>query len=207
MPAPDFHFERAWLAQNTGAIAGVDEAGRGPLAGPVAAAAVMLNPDDIPAGLNDSKKLSAKTREWLFDEIMAKAACVGIALLPAAVVDTLNIRAASLLAMRRAIEALAIRPAFALIDGRDQPLGLPCPCRALIGGDGLSLSIAAASIIAKVTRDRLMQHLDRHAPAYGFARHMGYGTLLHRTAITRHGPSQWHRTSFAPMREKPVSAS
>ena len=201
MPAADFSHEALWLRQHRGPAAGVDEAGRGPLAGPVAAAAVILDPEDIPDGLDDSKKLSARQRERLYEAIMAKAACVSLAIVPAMVIDAINIRQATLLAMRRAVAGLSLRPGLVLVDGRDHPPGLPCPCRALVGGDGLSVSISAASIIAKVARDRLMGNLDLAAPAYGFAAHSGYGTARHRAAIAEHGVSPWHRRSFAPMRE------
>ena len=201
---PDFSHELAWLAQNAGRVAGVDEAGRGPLAGPVAAAAVILNPDDIPDGLDDSKKLSARARDGLYDMIMARALCVSVSLMPPSVIDNINIRAASLQAMRQAVAALWLKPGFVLIDGRDLPPGLRYPSRTIIGGDGLSLSIAAASIIAKVTRDRLMQRLDRNAPEYGFSAHAGYCTARHRAAIAAHGCTPWHRMSFAPMHGKPL---
>lgn len=196
MPHPDFSHEYLLLDQNLGPVAGVDEAGRGPLAGPVAAAAVILNPVDIPHGLNDSKKLSATARAALHDEILDRALCVSIALSPAAMIDAINIRAASLDAMRRAAAGLIVRPGFALIDGRDVPDGLCCQARALIGGDAICASIAAASIIAKVTRDRLMQRLHAHAPDYGFASHKGYGTRQHLAVLGAHGSSRWHRASF-----------
>ena len=197
MPRPDFYHEsRLGLP----AVAGIDEAGRGPLAGPVVAAAVILDPADLPEGLDDSKKLSAAQREAAYAAIMRQARAVAVALAPHDLIDRLNIRAATLHAMRQACAALAIAPSHALIDGRDVPAGLCCPATALIGGDGLSLSIAAASIVAKVTRDRLMARLDAECPHWGFARHMGYPTKAHREAIERHGASPFHRLSFGQLR-------
>ena len=181
-------------------LAGVDEAGCAPLAGPVVAAAVILDPADLPEGLDDSKKLSAAQREAAYAAIMRQARAVAVALAPHDLIDRLNIRAATLHAMRQACAALAIAPSHALIDGRDVPAGLCCPATALIGGDGLSLSIAAASIVAKVTRDRLMVRLDAECPHWGFARHMGYPTKAHREAIERHGASPFHRLSFGQLR-------
>ncbi len=201
MPKPDFSHEASYQVQGLWPVCGIDEAGRGPLAGPVAVAAVILDPDNIPAGLDDSKKLAASAREKLFDEILAKALSVSIALVPHSLIDTLNIRAATLLGMSRAAAGLVLRPGFALVDGRDVPPGLICPAQALVGGDGRSVSIAAASILAKVTRDRLMRRLDKHAPHYGFAAHMGYGTRSHCAAIAGLGATAWHRRSFAPLRE------
>ena len=160
-------------------IAGVDEVGRGALAGPVAAAAVILDPDDLPDGIDDSKALSARRRGEVFAAIMAKARAVALATASAGEIDALNIRGATLLAMRRAVGALAIPASFVLIDGRDIPAGLGCPAEALVKGDALSLSIAAASIVAKVTRDAMMARLDAHYPDYGFAWHVGYGTAQH----------------------------
>jgi ribonuclease HII len=197
---PDYRIERSFHAKGLAPVAGVDEAGRGPLAGPVACAAVILDPQRIPPGLDDSKKLSEARRGALFDLIMAQAQAVSVTLAPAAEIDRLNIRAATLAAMARALRGLALAPAFALIDGRDIPAGLPCPAEAVIGGDAKCFSIAAASIIAKVTRDRLMRRLDAHAPGYGFARHAGYGVERHRLAIESLGASPWHRMSFRPLR-------
>jgi len=180
-------------------IAGVDEAGRGPLAGPVSAAAVILDPARPIAGLDDSKALKPAQREALFPLILARAT-VAFAFLTARDIDAGDIRKASLEAMRRAVAALAVAPDFVLIDGRDVPPGLCCPARAVIGGDGISASIAAASIVAKVMRDRLMTRADAAFPGYDFARHAGYGTVLHRRAIAVLGPSPLHRLSFAPFR-------
>jgi ribonuclease HII len=189
--------------------AGVDEAGRGPLAGPVAAAAVILDPARIPAGVGDSKAMTAETRERLFDLILKDAIAVSFCLLPPAEIDRLNIRAASLEAMRRAVAGLAITPRLALIDGRDVPTGLICPARAVIGGDGLEPAIGAASIVAKVMRDRLMARLGAELPAYGFEVHKGYGTVKHRSAIAAAGGTAHHRRSFAPFKNgtDPASAA
>ena len=177
-------------------VAGIDEAGRGPLAGPVSAAAVILDPAAVPPGIDDSKALTAEKRDALFDAILGTALAVGIGLAPAGEIDAVNIRQATFAAMRRAVRALGIAPDHLLVDGRDLPPGLPCPARALVRGDALSLSIAAASIVAKVTRDRLMTRLDSAYPAYGFRSHKGYPTAAHREAILRHGPTPYHRLSF-----------
>lgn len=195
----DLAFEQAAWAAGHRHVAGVDEVGRGPLAGPVTAAAVILDPGQPIHGLNDSKALSGTMRETLFPQILAKA-CVSVVFLPAAVVDRLNIRAASLEAMRQAVAALSVKPAFALIDGKDIPPGLPCPAEAIIGGDGRSASIAAASIVAKVLRDRMMVRAAKAFPGYGFERHAGYGTAPHRAAIAELGASPLHRLSFAPFK-------
>ncbi len=185
-------------------MAGVDEAGRGPLAGPVSAAAVLLDPAAVPPGIDDSKALTAEKRDALFDAILGSALAVGIGLAPAAEIDAVNIRQATFAAMRRAVRALGIAPDHLLVDGRDLPPGLPCPARALVRGDALSLSIAAASIVAKVTRDRLMARLDLDHPAYGFRAHKGYPTAAHRDAILRYGPTPYHRLSFGSVaRAKP----
>jgi ribonuclease HII len=180
--------------------AGVDEAGRGPLAGPVAAAAVILDPFRLPSGIADSKTLAEAERERLFEAILKDALAVSFALMPPAEIDRLNIRAASLEAMRRAVAGLAIPPHLALIDGRDVPPGLVCPARAIVGGDGIEPAIGAASIVAKVMRDRLMTRLGAELPAYGFEVHKGYGTVRHRGAIARAGGTRHHRQSFAPFK-------
>lgn len=198
---PDFRFERDLLAQDCWPVAGIDEVGRGPLAGPVTAAAVILDPDDVPEGLNDSKLLSAEERLGFYEEIMARAIAVAIACASASEIDRINIRQATLLAQRRALAALAVAPRFALIDGNDPPDRLRCPARAIVKGDTLSASIAAASIVAKVTRDRLMARLCPLYPAYGFSRHAGYATREHLDAIALHGPSPYHRLSFSPFRQ------
>jgi ribonuclease HII len=180
-------------------VAGTDEAGRGPLAGPVVAAAVILDPADIPDGLNDSKKLSPATRETLYEAIL-DAGEVAVAVAGPDRVDRMNILAASLWAMERAVAGLASRPDAALIDGRDVPVRLAAIGQAVIGGDRRSVSIAAASIVAKVVRDRMMRSLGSRYPVYGFERHMGYGTRDHLTALAAHGPCPHHRRSFAPVR-------
>lgn len=196
---PNFDIERQ-LASTSPAmlVAGVDEAGRGPWAGPVVAAAVILNPEDLPEGLNDSKKLSEARREVLFDVIMEKALATGVAFGSVEEIEANNILAASLEAMRQAVEALAPQPTFALIDGNKAPW-LPMPHETLVKGDGRSLSIAAASILAKVTRDRLMKRLDAEFPEYGWASNKGYGTRAHQEALARHGITQHHRRTFAPI--------
>ena len=180
------------------AIAGVDEAGCAPLAGPVVAAAVVLDPRRIPKGINDSKKLTPEARDVLFAAITSKAHwAVGIA--DVARIDADNILNARLWAMARAVEALDLQPDLVLVDGNRAP-GLLARVRTVIGGDAISLSVAAASIVAKVTRDRLMCELDAECPGYGFARHKGYGTQDHCSALARLGPSPHHRRSFAPVR-------
>jgi ribonuclease HII len=197
-PKPHFRREKSLAAKGLWPIAGIDEAGRGPLAGPVAAAAVVLDPRDLPKGLNDSKVLAPEVREALFDEIMRRAVAVAVAFSSAAEIDRINIRQATLCAMRRALAALSVSPCYVLVDGNDLPLNLVCDGETIIGGDGLSLSIAAASIIAKVTRDRTMRRLCQHHPQYGFSQHFGYATKAHRDAIAIHGPSPFHRMTFSP---------
>jgi ribonuclease HII len=181
-----------------GLICGVDEAGRGPLAGPVVAAAVILDPANPVAGLNDSKKLSAKRREALAIEIHAKALAWAVAEASVEEIDRINILQASLLAMQRAVEKLVIQPSKALIDGNHCPK-LPCPAEAIIGGDGKVAAIAAASILAKTVRDAGMMELHAVYPMYGFDRHMGYPTSLHLKALQEHGVSPVHRRSYAPV--------
>lgn len=197
---PDFSLETEAGAHRL-PVAGADEAGRGPLAGPVVAAAVILDPDAIPPGLDDSKKLSAAKREALF-ELILQGAEVAVATSGPPHIDGSNILRASLDALSRALHALPRRPQFALIDGRDVPPALPCPGRAIIKGDGRSLSIAAASIVAKVTRDRMMRRAADRFAAYGFERHAGYATADHRRAIADNGPCPLHRMSFSPMRPR-----
>ena len=195
---PHFRFERRLVAENVWPVAGVDEVGRGPLAGPVTAAAVILDPQRLPRGLDDSKALSADEREKLFERIMERALAVGVACASATEIDRLNIRRATHRAMRRALAALSLRPAHALVDGNDAPPQICCPAQTIVKGDATSLSIAAASIVAKVTRDRLMQRVARHHPHWGFERHVGYGTPAHLAAIRLHGASPLHRLSFSP---------
>lgn len=179
----------------------MDEAGRGPLAGPVSAAAVILDPSNVPEGLDDSKALSVAQREALYELIMAKALAIGIGLASVAEIDRINIRQATFAAMRRAVGALAHRPSYLLVDGNDPPPSMCCPADALVKGDASSISIAAASILAKVTRDRLMVRLHDQHPGYGFALHKGYATSVHREAIRRLGPSTSHRRTFCTCRE------
>jgi len=195
---PDYSHEARVLARVKGLVAGVDEAGRGPLAGPVVAAAVIFERKRIPKGLDDSKKLSAARREKLYGAILEKAVAWGIGEASVDEIDLVNIRQATHLAMARAVRALSPAPVFALVDGNDAP-PLPCPCQTIVGGDGLSLSIAAASILAKVTRDRLMLELHALHPEYGWDRNKGYGTAAHLSALARHGASPHHRRSFAPI--------
>jgi len=192
---PHFAFERERHALGERFVAGVDEVGRGPLAGPVGVAAVILS-QEAPPGIADSKTLDAARREALFPLILESALSVSIAFASAEEIDRYNIRGATLRAMARAVAGLAIRPDFALIDGRDLPEALGCPGRAIIDGDALCLSIAAASIVAKVARDRLMARLDPHFPGYGFSRHAGYATAAHRAALERLGLTPIHRRSF-----------
>lgn len=180
-------------------VAGVDEAGRGPLAGPVAVAAVLLDPANVPNGLDDSKKLSPARREALFEVIVQQASAVSIVFASVTEIEETDIRRATLNAMRRAVEGLAHRPMAIVVDGRDVPPGMPCPCRAIIGGDAAHAAIAAASILAKVARDRAMIALAREYPGYGFERHMGYGTAEHIAALARLGPTPHHRMTFAPL--------
>ncbi len=196
--SPDFSIEDQAMARGHTHVCGCDEAGRGPLAGPVVAAAVILDPNNIPDGLHDSKKLTAATRQRLFGEIMTSAE-VAFASVSAATIDLVNIRAASLMAMAQASRLLAVKPDFALIDGNALPTQMPCDARAIVKGDSRSLSIAAASIIAKVMRDRMMVKLDATYPQYGFAGHKGYPTKSHMEVVARHGPCPAHRMTFAPV--------
>jgi len=194
MPMPDLSLESAF----TGLIAGVDEVGRGPWAGPVVAAAVILDVKRLPTGINDSKKLSAAKREALYDVILASTRS-GIGMATVEEIDELNILQASLLAMRRAVELLGVMPDIALVDGNHAPK-LACKVKTVIGGDALSLSIAAASIIAKVTRDRLMCELAAECPGYGWETNAGYGTKTHQDGLSKLGVTKHHRRSFAPIK-------
>lgn len=180
-------------------IAGVDEAGRGPLAGPVVAGAVILKTSRFKAYINDSKKLSAKKREKAFREIMKKA-FVGVGIVDEKTIDEINIYRATLRAMELAVSNLEIPPEYLLVDG-NMKISSRCPVKCIVSGDSKSLSIAAASIIAKVTRDNLMVKYDEIYPQYGFARHKGYATKFHRAALKDHGPSRIHRYSFRPVRD------
>lgn len=208
---PDFAIEWAVRARHpAGPVAGIDEAGRGPWAGPVVAAAVILDPDRLPgpllARIDDSKKLNRETREAVFAPLM-KHAAVGIGVAEVGEIDTVNILQATMQAMCRALDALGQPVAVALVDG-NRPPALPCPVRTVVGGDGLSLSIAAASILAKVTRDRMMAALARAHPGYGWERNAGYGTPEHAAAMERLGITVQHRRSFAPVAKycRPVGA-
>lgn len=181
-----------------GLMAGVDEAGRGPLAGPVVAAAVILDDLQPIAGLNDSKKLTAKRRERLFDEIRARALCFSIAEATVDEIDELNILQATLLAMKRAVEGLRLKPVKVLVDGNRLPV-LDVRAEAIVQGDALVPAISAASILAKVHRDRLCQDMHQLYPVYGFDQHKGYGTAQHLQALQSHGPAACHRMSFSPV--------
>ena len=181
-----------------GLTAGVDEAGRGPLAGPVVAAAVILDELNPIHGLNDSKKLSAKRREALFDEIRARALCFAIAEASVQEIDEINILQATLLAMKRAVEALRLPPMLVLVDGNRLPI-LSIRSEAIVQGDALVPAISAASILAKVHRDRLCEAMHQRYPVYGFDQHKGYGTAQHMAALQAHGPADCHRMTFAPV--------
>lgn len=201
-------FERQAWDQGVSRLAGVDEAGRGPLAGPVVAAAIMIERAYLESeqyralqGVNDSKSLTESRRDEYFNLLTGGCPCVyGVGVASVEEIDSLNILRATHLAMNRALLALPSLPDLALVDGLPVP-GLPCPSNPIVHGDGLSLSIAAASIIAKVTRDRMMCELDRQYPGYGFARHKGYGTQVHMAALLELGPAPAHRRSFRPVQE------
>jgi ribonuclease HII len=185
--------------EHGGRVAGVDEAGRGPLAGPVVAAAVVLPERGLPRGIHDSKILTAKKREALFEALMARAE-VGVGVANVEDIDRLNILGATKLAMLRAVEALPSLPDVALVDGNQPPL-LPCKTVCVVGGDAISLSIAAASIVAKVTRDRIMAQLAEAFPFYGWERNAGYGTRAHYAGMEQHGVTEHHRRSYRPVQE------
>jgi ribonuclease HII len=197
---PSFRRERRWLAKGLWPVAGCDEAGRGPLAGPVVAAAVILDPERIPRGLNDSKKLDAGEREKLYDKICATAQ-VAVVFGSIARIDRDNILRASLWALARAVKALPVKPRLVYVDGNIK-IDCGCDCEAVVSGDALVSSIAAASIVAKVTRDRMMMRLGVAFPGYGFERHMGYSVPEHFDALARLGPTIHHRKSFAPVAAK-----
>lgn len=188
-------FENKVIASGYSAVCGVDEAGRGPLAGPVCAAAVILPQNTVIGGVNDSKKLSEKKREQLFDVITEKALAYCVSWASVEEIEEINILNAAMLAMKRAVEGLSIKADFALIDGNKTP-DLDIPAYPIVKGDARSMSIAAASILAKVSRDRLMYEYDTKYPQYNFAKHKGYGTTLHREMILKYGPCEIHRTSF-----------
>ena len=195
MTTPDYSFEEAC---SKSPVCGIDEAGRGPWAGPVVASAVILNAADIPEGLNDSKKLTAKRRDALFDAIN-EAAQVGVGIATVQEIDEINILQATFLAMRRAVDALPNQPAYALIDGNKVPPDLICEAEAIVKGDGRSVSIAAASIIAKVTRDRITVTLAHQFPGYGWERNAGYGVKAHQKGLHRLGVTPHHRVSLKPI--------
>jgi ribonuclease HII len=197
-PSPSFDFEEKSMGLYRGPVAGIDEAGRGPWAGPVVVAAVILDPDRIPEGLDDSKRLTAEAREDRYVEIIATS-IVSIVIGQVRRIDRDNILQASLWGMRCAYRGLGLPVGSALIDGHIIPRRFPCPARAIIGGDGLSLSVAAASIVAKVTRDRLMVKLSRRYRRYGWESNKGYGTPEHAAAIKKHGVCTHHRRSFSPI--------
>lgn len=196
---PDLRLEKKHAASFGGLLCGVDEAGRGPWAGPVVTAAVILDYANVPDGLDDSKKLTEARREELFEQIV-RSAHVAVASSSPASIDRLNIRSATLSAMVRAVHHLDLTPQYVLVDGRDVPSGLKQAGQALIKGDGRCLCVAAASIVAKVTRDRMMVSLEEHFPGYGFAQHKGYGVPRHQAALQALGPSPHHRMSFRPVR-------
>lgn len=193
---PDLEYEKAAAQKGFQAVCGVDEAGRGPFAGPVCAAAVILPENCEIEGLNDSKKLTEKKREALFDVIKEKAISYSIAFGILEEIEEFNILEATFLAMNRAIDGLDIPADFALIDGNRAPKGIKIPCETIIKGDSLSLSVAAASVLAKVTRDRLMLEIDEKYPQYNFKKHKGYGTKEHSELILKYGPCPEHRMSF-----------
>jgi ribonuclease HII len=196
---PTLGLELLLIQASGGPVCGVDAAGRGPWAGPVSAGAVILNPDDLPEGIDDSKALTAARREALEIEIKARAVAWGVGFASVEEIAELNILHATGLAMCRAVEALGVEPAAALVDGNYR-FKLPCEVRTVVGGDGLSLSIAAASILAKTARDRLMVELDGVYPGYGFASHKGYNAPVHQQALKALGPCPAHRRGWAPIR-------
>ena len=191
-----YEYEKNALEQGFKSICGIDEAGRGPLAGPVFAAAVILPVGLEIEGLNDSKKLSEKKRESLFDVIISNASAYSVAYADHAEIDEINILNATFLAMTRAVNGLKIPADFALVDGNRVPKGLSVPCETIVKGDGISASIAAASILAKVSRDRVMKKADEIYPEYMFAKHKGYPTALHRELVNKYGPCPIHRLTF-----------
>ena len=198
MPLPDFDVEAELIKKGYKAIAGVDEVGRGCIAGPVTAAAVILNPQKIPSGLNDSKKLNLKNREKIFQSIQDTCTfCVAHSSVEE--IDQINILQAALLSMKRAVLGLRIKPDFVLIDGNKNPEGLESNFETIIKGDSKSLSIAAASIVAKITRDRIMSRLDKEFPGYNWSQNAGYPTKMHKSAILDIGITPYHRRSFKPV--------
>jgi ribonuclease HII len=196
-PVPTLFYEKRAVRRGATIVAGVDEVGRGPLAGPVVVAAVILNRRWIPDGLNDSKQLTAADRERLHDEIVAHSTVSAVAA-PTSIILELNILWAAMWAMRRAVMSLAVQPDYVLVDGNTLPKGMPCTAEKVVGGDALSLSIAAASIVAKVTRDRMCQVMHCEEPQFGFDSHKGYSAPSHFAALDSHGPGRYHRMDFAP---------
>ncbi len=197
---PHFRLEREAIARGLAPVCGLDEAGRGPLAGPLVAACVVLDPRDIPPGIEDSKRLTPAARERLHHRLLLRAA-VGVGIVDVALIDRLNVHHATLRAMARAFAALpGPVPRLALVDGAHAP-EIACERRTVVGGDATVLSIAAASVVAKVVRDRIMQKLEEEYPGYGFALHKGYAVPAHKEALARLGPCPAHRRSFAPVRE------
>lgn len=197
---PTFEHEQGYWSGGKVFVGGIDEAGVGPVAGPVVAAAVILDPNSYPARLDDSKKLTGAKREGLFGEIMAKAVCVSVGVATHDQIDEMNIRQATFHAMREAARGLLVPADAFIVDGNVVPPGLGKISKAVVSGDALSLSVAAASIIAKVTRDRLMRAYALQHPHYGFEIHMGYPTKAHVQAITAHGPCAIHRMTFGPLK-------
>lgn len=198
-PLPNQYFwEEHFWSQGFNFVAGLDEAGRGCLAGPVCAAAVILKPHTNMVGVDDSKKISAKKREELFDRICSESLAFAVAMVSVEEIDRINILQASLLAMKKAVSQLSILPQQLLIDG-NQPVSLNIPQKTIIDGDALSASIGAASILAKVSRDRYMVDLEKECPGYLFFKHKGYGTKDHLLALEKHGPTRYHRSTFAPV--------
>ncbi|GAA4220569.1 ribonuclease HII [Sagittula marina] len=199
-PPMDMMFEERLWAQGVRHVAGVDEVGRGPLAGPVVAAAVILNRDSVPEGLNDSKKLSIKRREFLAP-LLWQSARVSIGMATVEEIDAINILQASLLAMQRAVEGFSVQPDHVLVDGNRIPDGFPCEATAVVGGDGKSPSIAAASIVAKIWRDNVMKEAATQWPGYGWETNAGYPTKCHKSALRNLGVTPLHRRSFKPVRD------
>jgi ribonuclease HII len=197
-PEPSFDLEAALMEQYGAPVAGIDEAGRGPWAGPVVVAAVILDPNRIPGGLNDSKLLTPEERADRYEEIVATS-IVSVVVGPVKQIDRINILQASLWGMRRAYRGLQVPVGAAIIDGNIVPKRFPCKARAVVGGDGLSLSVAAASIVAKVTRDRMMVKLSRRYRRYAWDSNKGFGTREHAEAIKKHGVCTHHRRSFSPI--------
>lgn len=195
--SPDLFFEKRAVRRGATIVAGVDEVGRGPLAGPVVVAAVILNRRKIPDGIRDSKLLTANARDEIYEQLMSTAT-VSVVTAPPAIIAEINILHASLWAMRQAVLALSIAPDHVLVDGNIVPSGMPCKAEAVVDGDAYSLSIAAASIVAKVTRDRMCEIMHCEEPHYGFASHKGYSAAAHFRALEAHGPGRYHRMDFAP---------